>query len=353
MIFINSRFLTQPTTGVQRYAIELSIRLKQIDPSIQFICPENVLHNDIFEKLGAKIIGTKTGHLWEQIDLPRFLKKNGNPILINLCNTAPAFYKNKISVLHDIIYKLYPQSCSLLFRLWYLMLIPRVVKTSLKLITVSEFSREEISNNFGYPKDKISIVYNAVNKNFHSIGKKENTTPYLLAVSSITYHKNYDRMVKAFIQLYNSGNININLFVIGGTSNSFAKQNYDVSNIPIYFQGRVSDEKLIELYQNAEAFVFPSLYEGFGIPPLEAQACGCPVISSNTAAMPEILGDSVIYFDPENIDDIQNAMYSIINNIQLKESLIKKGHENVSRFSWNESAQKLYQIILDVSKKRV
>lgn len=352
MIYINCRFLTQPITGVQRYAIELSLRLKQMDTSIMFVCPHNVLHEDIFKKLDAKIIGKKTGHLWEQIDLPLFLKKSGNPILVNLCNTAPVFYKNKICVLHDIIYKLFPQSCSILFRSWYSILIPRVVRTSRKLVSVSKFSRKEISNHFQYPENEIEIVYNAVSKNFHPTEKKKKVKPYLLAVSSVTYHKNYNRMIKAFIELYNSKSIDISLFVIGGTNNSFAKQSYETDNIPVYFQGRVSDNELIELYQNAEAFVFPSLYEGFGIPPLEAQACGCPVISSNTSAMPEILENSAIYFDPKNTNDIQNAMSSIIYDTQLKNTLIERGHENASRFSWDKSAQKLYQIILDLSSKK-
>jgi glycosyltransferase involved in cell wall biosynthesis len=353
MIIINSRFLTQPITGVQRYAIELSLRLKQLDPSIEFVCPKNVVQYDIFEQLNAKVVGRRTGHLWEQTDLPQYLKKQGSPLLLNLCNTAPAFYKNKVSTLHDIIYALYPQSCSFSFRLWYKMLIPRVLKSSLTIITVSEFSKKEISTYFKYPLENIHVVYNAVDKRFKSNREKNKTVkPYLMAVSSINYHKNYSRMIEAFLNLCKSKKTKIDLFIIGGTNQCFTKQFYDIGqNVPVRFLGRVSDDELINLYQNAEAFVFPSLYEGFGLPLLEAQACGCPVLSSNTASMPEVLGNSAIYFNPTDNSEIQNAMNLIIENKQLQDSLIDKGLINVRRFSWDESANKLYNIILDVLSK--
>jgi glycosyltransferase involved in cell wall biosynthesis len=353
-MIVNSRFLTQSITGVQRYGVELSLRLKQLDPSIEFVCPKNVVQHEMFEQLNAKVIGKRTGHLWEQIDLPKYLKGQGCPLLLNLCNTAPIFYKNKITTVHDIIHALYPQTCSFAFHVWYQILIPHILKNSLTIITVSEFSKREISDYYKCQSENIHIVYNAVDKRFKPKIKRSKTLePYLLAVSSINYHKNYSRMIDAFANLYTSNNINISLFIIGGDNLCYAKQHYDIDqNVPIHFLGRVSDNELINLYQNAEAFVFPSLYEGFGIPPLEAQKCGCPVISSNTASMPEILGDSVVYFNPTDISEIQNAMYRIIDNKQLQDSLINKGFLNVNRFSWDESAHKLYNIMLDILSKQ-
>jgi glycosyltransferase involved in cell wall biosynthesis len=352
MIVVNARFLTQSLTGVQRYAIELSLRLKQLDDtSIEFVCPKNVVQYDIFERLNAKIIGKKTGHLWEQTDLPRYLKKQGNPLLVNLGSTAPMCYKNKIVTLHDITYIRYPQSFSLKFRIWYRLLIPQILKKSLALITVSEFSKKEISSYFKHlPKD-IYVIYNAVNEQFKADQtKKENISSYLLAVSSPNYHKNFARLISAFLNLQKSKKIKENLLVVGESNHSFAKQSYDADqSTSIHFMGRIKDEDLIKLYQNAKAFIFPSLYEGFGIPALEAQACGCPVIASNAAAMPEILKDSVIYFEPTNIFEIQSAIETIINNQSLRTSLINKGFSNVCRFSWDESVHKLYTVILKYS----
>jgi glycosyltransferase involved in cell wall biosynthesis len=347
-IYINSRFLTQSITGVQRFAIELSLRLRQLDTSIEFVCPKNIVQHDIFEQLNAKIIGKKTGHLWEQIDLPKYLSTRKNPLLINLANSAPMCYKNKIATLHDITLIRYPQSFSIKYRIWYNLLIHLILRKSLAVVTVSEFSKKEISSYFKHlPKD-IYVIYNAVNEQF-KVNKIENNniSPYLLAVSSQNYHKNFARLISAFLNLHKSKKIKENLLAVGKASPVFAKQSYnDDHSTSIHFTGRIKDEDLIKLYQNAEVFIFPSLYEGFGIPALEAQACGCPVIASNVAAIPEILKDSVVYFDPTNIFEIQNVIETVVHNPTLKTSLINKGLSNVSRFSWDESARKLYTVIL-------
>jgi glycosyltransferase involved in cell wall biosynthesis len=352
MVIINARFLTQPVTGVQRYAIELSLLLKQLDPAIEFVCPKNIEQHNIFEQLNARIIGKRTGHLWEQIDLPGYLRAQGNPLLVNLGSTAPICYKNKIVTLHDITYIRYPQSFSIKFRIWYHFLIPQILRKSLALVTVSEFSKKEISGYFKHlPKD-IHVIYNAVNEQFKTsqVNIKE-LSPYLLAVSSPNYHKNFTRLINAFVNLRADKKIRENLLVVGESNRSFAKQSYEeASHSPsIHFMGRIKDEDLINLYQNAEAFIFPSLYEGFGIPAIEAQACGCPVLASNAASMPEILKDSVIYFEPTDILEIQNAIETIINNRSQRISLINKGFSNVCRFSWDESAHKLHTAILKYS----
>jgi glycosyltransferase involved in cell wall biosynthesis len=351
VIYINARFLTQPITGVQRFAIELSLRLKQIDPSIEFVCPKDILHHDIRDKLNAKIIGNKTRFFWEQIDLPLYLKKQGSPLLINF-DLAPAYYKNKIVTLHDITRIRYPQSYSLWLRVLWYFLIPTILKRSLSLITVSEFSKREILNYYKYIPSPIHIVHNAIGEGFKTNAeiRDDKCPPYLLTVSSPAYHKNQARMIRAFVNIHASRQINLDLVIIGESFRGMAKKSDDINcSSFIRFGGRIDDDELVRLYQGAEAFIFPSLYEGFGIPPLEAQACGCPVIASNAASMPEVLEDSVLYFNPNNIHEMQKAINTIISDRQLRESLIRKGFSNVSRFSWDISAQKLYQIILQYS----
>jgi glycosyltransferase involved in cell wall biosynthesis len=350
MLVVNARFLTQPVTGVQRYAIELSVRLKQLDNTIIFVCPQNVINYDIFEKLDAKITGTKTGHLWEQIDLPHYLKKQNNPLLINLCSTAPAFYKNKIVTHHDITYIRYPQSFSLRFRLFYRLLVPIMLRRSLGLITVSEFSKSEISGYFKYPPENIHVIYNAAcSEKFHiSPYKNKPIKPYLLAVSSPNYHKNFSRMIEAF--LINKRN-DIDLYIVGRSDSNFRKQSYNKNNSSVHFLDRVTDEELVILYQNAEAFIFPSLYEGFGIPPLEAQSCGCPVIASDIPSSKEILADSALFFNPHSIYEIRDMLNMITDNRDLKDRIINKGISNTHRFSWEISANKLYSLIRVILKK--
>jgi glycosyltransferase involved in cell wall biosynthesis len=348
MIYVNARFLTQDLTGVQRFAQEISLALSKIRDDVVFLSPENIIHAEVASQLNVKIIGNKSGHLWEQLELPSFLRKQGSPLLINLCNTAPVFYSNKFVTHHDVIYKHYPQSYSAKFRFVYNNFVPLMLRSSKALLTVSEFSKKELHAAFNYPLNNIHVINNAVASQFQpeSLEPSEER-PYLLAVSSPNYHKNFHGLVSAFTQMRN--NQEVVLKIIGSANKNFAGVNFSPDAMQadnIQFVGRVSDESLIELYSNARAFVFPSLYEGFGIPPLEAQACGCAVVSSNKASLPEVLADSVLYFDPENIPEMKHALELIVQDDALRQSLITKGFENVRRFDWMRSAENLNKIIM-------
>lgn len=349
MIIVNSRFLSQKLTGVQRYAIELCKSLKTIyGENILFVCPPSILHEHVANELGAKVIGTHTGHLWEQWDLPKFLKKNGSPLLVNLSNTAPVFYRNKVTTIHDITYIRYPHTFSRSFVLLYRILIPLVIRTSKHIFTVSEFSKAEISNYYHVNKDNISVVYNAVSKEFSKnedkslFGKK-----YFMAVSSVKENKNFIYILEAF-KRFSLHDRNVELFIIGDLKSKSFKT-IDVSkyteNKKIKILGRVSDEELIRYYSNATAFIFPSLYEGFGIPPLEAQACGCPAICAKASCLPEVFGDSVLYCNPWDIDSLVDDMKMFISELSIRQSLIEKGYHNTSRYSWDKSAMKMSEVL--------
>jgi glycosyltransferase involved in cell wall biosynthesis len=346
MLFINARYLTQELTGVQRFAEQISLSLNDIRDDIVFLSPPGILRKDVADQLHVKEIGRKSGHQWEQVELPRFLKNNGSGLLLNLGSTAPIFYNNQIVTHHDVTYKRYPESFSKKFRLFYSLLIPMMLKNSKKLLTVSEFSKKEINDIYGYPVDKIEIIYNAVSEKFKKSERLNESERYFLAVSSPNFHKNFHGMLKAFELL--GSKYNVSLKIIGKTAASFSKQDFSSlikNSEKIKFMGRVDDDEMISLYQNALAFVFPSFYEGFGIPPLEAQSCGCPVISSNMASMPEVLRDSAIYFDPKNETDIASAMEKIILDSHLRTELISKGDANIQRFSWHDSAAKVSRIV--------
>lgn len=345
MLFVNARFLTQHITGVQRYAIEISKQLKfKLRDGVVFLSPENIVHNEIARNLGVRVIGKNSGHIWEQLDLPVYIKREGNPLLLNLANTAPVFYKNKICVVHDIAYERFPQTFDWKFRLFYKFLIPKILKNSRKIMTVSKFSRNEISQLYGIQSDRIDIVYNSVNTTFKNI-RTENKEKYILAVSSLHYQKNFHSLIEAFDGL---GDENIKLFLVGEINKNFTNLNLlekIKNNTNIIFIGRVSDEELTRLYSNAICFVFPSFYEGFGIPPLEAQSCGCPVVCSNAASLPEIYGDSVVYFNPYNVEDMRGKIQMVLNDENLQNELRAKGFENIKRFSWEESAQKIINLV--------
>jgi glycosyltransferase involved in cell wall biosynthesis len=347
MATVNARFLTQQITGVQRYAIELSLRLRQLDPSIEFVCSKNIVQHEIFEQLNVKIIGKTTGHLWEQTDLPQYLRKNGGPLLLNLCNTAPVFYRNKIIVIHDVAFKVYPETYDKTFLCWYNFLTPNIIRTSRHIVTVSDFSKREIMRFYKAPETKISVVYNAVNDSFRPVYDPDlQRQDYFLAVSSLNYRKNLIATLDAF-SIVSAKNKKVKLFLTGDlNTRGFAK--IDISkylhNPQIIILGRVSDEQLIRYYSNARGFLYPSLYEGFGIPPLEAQRCGCPVLVSAASCLPEVFGNSVLYCDPFSVDSITVNMLNLLD-ANIREALSNEGKQNVKRFSWQRSASTVLKII--------
>ncbi|NIC25147.1 glycosyltransferase family 4 protein [Serratia plymuthica] len=353
MIYVNSRFLTQGLTGVQRFAEQISLELKKIRTDVVFLSPGDILREDTASKLDVVQIGKRSGHYWEQVELPRYLKKCGGGILINLGNTGPISYKNQVVTHHDVTYKKFPQSYSRKFRTIYNIIVPLMLKNSRSLITVSEFSKKEISDVYHYDLNKINVIYNAssnVFKRNSGCSSQDASDKFFLAVSSPNFHKNFHGLVKAFSET--EGLSGFSLKIIGEKSKNFNGIEFEkfvgeMSN-QIEFLGRVSDDELANLYSKAYAFIFPSFYEGFGIPPLEAQACGCPVLSSNAASMPEVLSDSALFFDPNSQEEIKNAMKFIATNPDARLQLIEKGYQNIKRFSWHNSAKKLSLIIDDL-----
>ena len=349
MIVVNARFLTQRLTGVQRFAYELSLCLKNmLEEEVEFLAPRNILQKEMAERLGAKSIGKMSGYAWEQIELPLYLRRHGKPTLLNLCNLAPLLYKNNCVALHDITWTRYPQTYSKAFCKVYDFLIPRLCKRAKQIITVSEFSKKEISSYYRIPKENIDVVYNAVGNAFHPIADENlRKERYFLAVSSLKAHKNFITVLQAFEELLKHVP-DVRLHIIGDCIDKNFQtidiEKYEQNNA-VKFLGRVSDEDLVKYYSNALGFIFPSLYEGFGIPVLEAQACECPVISSASASMPEVLGDSALFCEPMDVYGFAGQMLRLVEDDSVRLSLIEKGKRNVKRFSWEDSAKKLMEIL--------
>ena len=345
-IVINSRFLTQNITGVQRFAIEISKQLKkQLGDNVQLVSPKNIIHNDLAKELDVKVIGNKTGHLWEQLDLPKYLKSIDSPLVLNLANTAPLFYNNKMTVVHSLSFS-FKKWNSLKFYYFYKFLIPLVLKTSKHVFTVSDYTLNEIVKYYPNIKNlqtRMSVVYNG---HFYSNVKiKNDGSNYILYVGTVSKSKNIKILVDA-LKLINKRKIIINLKIVGG-ANSQVFENEKIDNFEwIEFIGHINDtSELASLYSNAKLFVFPSLYESFGIPPVEAQSFGCPVLSSNTTSLPEICGDGAIYFNPYDINDLKEKIELVLNDENLKNELKTKGFENIKRFSWEQSAKKIIEVI--------
>lgn len=338
-LIVNARFLTQRLTGVQRFSIEISKEIKKIyGDEVVFVAPNNLVMDEVAKELEVIKFGNLSGHLWEQFEILIFLKKYKNAKFLNLGNLAPVLYNNNYTVVHDVSFIRFKESYSFLFRWFYKLIIPIIARKSKVLMTVSQFSSDEIS--YEYNIRKPHVVYNSFIES-PSVDLEDNVVndSYILTVSSTTKQKNIDFLVSAYSKLSAPKK---KLVIVGGSSSVFKESSIKGSE-NILCLGHVTDAELANLYKNASFFVFPSLYEGFGIPPLEAQSFGCPCIVSNAASLPEVLKDSVVYFDPNDESSLIEVLEKL-DEIDV-DILISKGFSNIKRFSWSRSAERVYDIV--------
>lgn len=346
MIIINARFLTQNITGVQRFAIEISRELIKSNLNVCFVAPVNILNSEIADELNVKKIGFLTGHLWEQITLQIYVKRK-KAMLLSLCNTAPLFLKKQIITIHDLSFRLYPEWNSKMFSLIYNTMIPIIARNSKHILTVSNSSKYELVSELNVSKEKISVVYNAVSAiflkqevlDFVENNKQED---YILTVSSFHPRKNLTRLISAFLSLPDK---RLKLYIVGNFDKNFAfdKQVLKELDVRIKILTNINDLELKKIYKSAKLFVFPSLYEGFGIPLIEAMSCGTPICVSNLAVFKEVCGTNATYFNPKDVDDITDKI-----NLSLENP--KPISNDFNKYSWKKSSNIIESLILDIEK---
>lgn len=341
--YINGRFLTQRITGVQRYAREMTLALDQLlqertsdQNEYTILAPKNVIETLPCKRIQFKACGHLIGHLWEQIELPYYAKDG---YLLNFCNCAPLIKKNQAVTIHDAAIAAFPSAYSWKFRLWYRIMYIVLGKRLNTIFTVSNFSRNELNKYFGIPKEKIHVTYNGVEhlKDIQPDDKILAKIPkdYVLAVSSQNPTKNFKLVLEAAEQLPE-----VNFVIAGGSNAKVFTGEEEKVMANVHYVGYVSDQELVSLYRHAKAFVYPSLYEGFGIPPLEALLNGCPVIVSDRASLPEICGDTVEYCDAKNNKSIVTKLTNVVSNEKPIMQHIK--NQIQERYSWKKSADYLY-----------
>lgn len=346
MIYINGRFLTQPMTGVERFAHSICRALTELGKSYTIVCPKASILS-CYDTTGMQIVhyGFGNSHFWEQCILPFFFIGKKNYVVMSFTGLGSILIHNKIMTVHDLSF-LYNRSWfSNAYYWWYRIMTPLAIKTSRQIITVSQFSKQEIIRFYPFIKeDKIGVIYGAVDSSkFHRLSSiPPSDTPFALAVSSIDPRKNFPMLVKAF-----KGIKDCHLYIVGKSNHVFSQQNDLEEGLGnIKYLGRVSDEELRLLYNQAVCFIFPSIYEGFGLPLLEAMTCGCPVLASDIPVFREVCGDAAIYFNPHDEISIQNAIKHFINlEEEEKNRLQNLGYEKTQYYSWKNSAKKIMSII--------
>lgn len=308
-LFINARFLTQPVSGVQRYGIECCRQIKAIYPQAVFLTPGAILHKNVAKELGAVSVGKLSGHRWEQFELPKYLAGHKNAPLINLANTAPLFYKNNFSVIHDLAFFHHPEWNSRAFSLWYNFMVPRLARRSRHIFTVSNTIKDELIKYYGIPSQKISITYNGIAADMMALaGRPINKEKLILTVGTFNIRKNQHTLIKAFLQ--SSLKDSYKLVLVGDRNRVFRDSGIgeDVAGGSIEVHDKLNDTQLVDLYQRAEILVSLSNYEGFGIPVLEGLFWRCKVLCSDIPVYRELFEPHVSYCDQKSVDDVAASL---------------------------------------------
>jgi len=382
IIGVDTRALTRGTrTGVEEYVINLLSRLLKLDRNIEYrlflsawrkVLPpaewlklSNVKLYDY--KIPSRLLFGATRYLGR----PKIDKLLGginvffNPHFFN----AP-LSKNcqKVMTFHDLSFAWHPEYFSLRKRIWhrFLMSVKQEAKSADKIIAVSESTKQDLIDLYKLPEDKIRVIYSGVGEEFmknesRSMNheswakiKKNYKLPekFILYFGTIEPRKNITGLIRAF-EILKGKNRNfgdLNLVIAGGRgwlyNDIFKKAATSKFNEQIIFTGFVEPEDKVYLYNLASLFVYPSFFEGFGFPPLEAMACGVPVITSNTSSLPEVTGDAGLMIDPYDIDELAWAMEEVLTDKNLSEELSRRGLERAKMFSWDKCASETLKLLI-------
>lgn len=331
---VNTRFLTHELTGVQRYTTEV---LQRLNTPVDCFLPDRWPSEGI------------PGHIWEQTFLP-FLLDDG--LFWNPTCPGPVAVTNQVITVHDLTAVEHPEWFDWKYTSWHRALTPFVLRRCRHIISVSHYTKQRIQKRYGIPGEKISVIHNGVDERFAPADDEAvnevrqeldiSTGPYILSLSAIQPRKNIQRLLRVWGQAQKAVEGSATLVLAGGKGRSAVFRNFSLDRPPanVHFTGYVDDDLLPALYTGAKAFVYPSLYEGFGFPVLEAMACGTAVLTSDVTSLPEVAGEAAILVDPRSEEDIRDGLVKLLRDESLRSRLQKRGKERASSFSWEKSVRK-------------
>jgi len=303
---------------------------------------------------GLKRKGSKA--FYQQFNIYFLLKKYKIDLIFCPSPSAPFFYKNKVVVIYDCAYDRFSEFENFLSKTYFKMMYYGAKYFSKKIITSSSFSKKELIKFYKINPEKIDVIYGGppelpkINEEFiqKTIKKFKLDTPYFIYIGNTRPRKNIIGLLKAF-KIFSEKYPVYKLVLAGRIDKRFLDISDEIKKIGLYNKviqtGFISEEEKVALYKKAITLTFPSYYEGFGLPVLEAQSLGTPVLTSNTSSLPEVGGDSVLYVNPYDIENIVQGMEKIAFHEELRENLIKKGFENIKQFSWEKSAKQLFNVL--------
>lgn len=358
-------------TGIGTYSYQLINSLNKIDSHNEYLLfmPESNNLSIKFKKnfIIKNISQNMYNNFWDEVNIPNILKIKDidlyhvpqNGIGLPKTKTCPF-----VITLHDIIPYKMPETVGERYLKIFTEEIPRIIPMCDGIITVSHYSKQDIVNYFNFPPEKIFVTHLAnedIYKPLDKISCKKFIKKtyhieddYILYVGGFSPRKNIVGLIEAFSKLISKfKNTKIKLVIAGSKGKSYSVYKKAVEDLSIQnkviFPGFIPLEHMPLLYNASKLFVYPSLYEGFGLPPIEAMACGIPIIASNLTSIPEVVGDAAMLINPYDIEELSNAMYHVIENKNLENQLIKKSLLRSSHFNWIKTAektQKAYESII-------
>jgi len=332
-IICNTRCLQASTTGVQRYTKHM---LEGFPTAIKTISPS------VHTARGMQ------GHLWEQMLLP---KQTRNKLLWSPSNSGPVGAVRQVVTIHDVVSFDHPEWLNKAYVKWYDYVLPRVCKRAEHLIAISNFTKQRIMELFRIPDSKITVIYNGsdpmISVSPTGQGPALPFSRFVLSLGSLEPRKNIPMLLAAWLNVLPFIPDDVGLVIVGTSGNSQVFNKSGIGRIPgrVHFTGHLPDEDIAWLYRNALLFTYLSVYEGFGLPPLEAMSAGVPVLSGNLTAMPEVQGDAGYMIDPFSLSECEKALIELINNDDLRKQLAVKSSSQAAKFSWQKSAQSTFNVL--------
>jgi glycosyltransferase involved in cell wall biosynthesis len=345
-IFVNGRFLTKAVTGVQRYAVELLTQMDLLleapeyrDLKLVCLAPPETQVFPAWKRIVVRKVGRNHGNLWEQVDLPFFAR--GEP-LFSPANTGPLAYANQALTFHDAATFAVPEAYSRAFRAKYWLIFNSLARRARLLFTDSHFSQGQLASYLHVPAERFQVIllggdhFNKIQPDTAVLDRQGLVKgTYFLTVASQSRHKNFECVIWA-AQVLST----VQFVAVGGSFDRVFQAREQVE-IPSNLRslGYLSDRELKALYENALGYIFPSFYEGFGLPVLEAMQSDCPVICSSAASLPEVGGNAVLYFDPLSAESLISALERFLADPTLRLDLQARGRDQAAGFTWEKTAR--------------
>lgn len=357
-LFINGTILDERPTGLGVYVKNVVSKLKEKGEKFTVFCPIDIEGVEIVKttdklKTSYKKKGGLVRFLWTQFALP--FKVSKNDIVYHPFQYLSLFSRAKqIITIHDFIPLYYPEIAKHQYY-YYKFIMPILLKKAYKVICISENTRNDVLKFYNIDSDKLVKIYNGYDRELFNVNniredileKYNITNPYFVAVGAGYSHKNLETALNAFSKIVNE--FESEFVIVGKDSDYILKLKELVKKLGIEkkvkFLGYVPDEDLPTLYNKAKAFVYPTLYEGFGLPILEAMACETVVLTANNSSLPEVYGEAALDFDAKDEKEIVNNMKLVLTDSKLREKLIELSKKQIAKFTWDNTAADVVKIV--------